>query len=366
MTWLSPSAACSVALAAWTSVWSVPASSLAGWSRSSASPASSSPRTSPADRSTATFAGSIGPPLNPLTSSLAAFRASQSARPAGGGDRPTTAGSGPSSLVPFAHFDHATCSWRTSQGSFDLGATRTDAACGTRHLSKRSLRTWPRSVTWDGLTAFLRRPWALRTRGTACGSWPSPKASDHRPGHASRAEPSRRSNLNDRVLWPTLRVSQGGGDRERWGNGPTLGDMVRGWPTLLAKDADAAGGIGAAMRRTRSPSLTNAIRWPTLLDRDRRGPSRGKGAQGSPPLAQAVSGLLNPEWCELLMGFPPGWTDIGGQLPPARSTNGNRRAPLSEVRSPTERDGLEPSVTPSSRRSRSSSGAGSSSSTRGG
>ena len=39
-------------------------------------------------------------------------------------------------------------------------------------------------------------------------------------------------------------------------------------------------------------------------------------------LAGAVGGQLNPAWVEWLMGFPPGWTDLG-----ASGTPSSRKSP---------------------------------------
>jgi len=69
--------------------------------------------------------------------------------------------------------------------------------------------------------------------------------------------------------------------------------------------------------------------WPTPAARDYRAPNNPDGASrlSRPPtsgeqLPNAVGGVLNPEWVEKMMGFPPGWTDIPA-LPPA--TIGERR-----------------------------------------
>jgi hypothetical protein len=54
--------------------------------------------------------------------------------------------------------------------------------------------------------------------------------------------------------------------------------------------------------------------------------TKGKGQL---PNQAGGSGKLNAEWVETLMGFPPGWTDIGG--PPVvekPSTPGSPRARL--------------------------------------
>jgi len=51
--------------------------------------------------------------------------------------------------------------------------------------------------------------------------------------------------------------------------------------------------------------------WPTPKKRDWKGKSqRGNYGNTTDCLPNAVSGQLNPDWVELLMGWPLGWTDI--------------------------------------------------------
>jgi DNA (cytosine-5)-methyltransferase 1 len=53
-----------------------------------------------------------------------------------------------------------------------------------------------------------------------------------------------------------------------------------------------------------------AARWPTLTAQDAKndgGPSQHR--RNTKPLNALVDGLLNPRWCELLMGYPAGWTE---------------------------------------------------------
>ena len=62
--------------------------------------------------------------------------------------------------------------------------------------------------------------------------------------------------------------------------------------------------------------------WPTPTARD----WKGQGFDGQLPNAVALwseaqyeqaIGTLNPTWVEWLMGFPPGWTDLGPSETPS-------------------------------------------------
>ena len=64
----------------------------------------------------------------------------------------------------------------------------------------------------------------------------------------------------------------------------------------------------------RPPNLETVVAlrtWPTPTVQDAAnngGPSQYQ--RNSLPLNAEVGGALNPEWVELLMGFPPGWTEV--------------------------------------------------------
>jgi hypothetical protein len=61
-------------------------------------------------------------------------------------------------------------------------------------------------------------------------------------------------------------------------------------------------------------TLKGAAMWPTPNTRDRG--KDGPGRQGGPSLnAALVGGQLSPTWVELLMGFPPGWTELASTNP---------------------------------------------------
>ena len=77
---------------------------------------------------------------------------------------------------------------------------------------------------------------------------------------------------------------------------PTLALMARKglWPTPTASNASYSGaGYG--------PTLEQTAKTP---------PASGDAH----PKIDAPQGNLNPEWVEMLMGFPPGYTNINGPL----------------------------------------------------
>jgi len=57
-------------------------------------------------------------------------------------------------------------------------------------------------------------------------------------------------------------------------------------------------------------------RWPTPCSGDYRSPNLNPSKNGQPEptsghaLPAIVGGSLNPDWVELLMGWPKGWTDL--------------------------------------------------------
>lgn len=79
------------------------------------------------------------------------------------------------------------------------------------------------------------------------------------------------------------------------------------YPTLRASDAN-----GAQIQPGKQGGLGLNQLMATLTSRDWRS---GKASQetmerNSRPLSEQIGGQLNPTWCEWLMGFPEGWTDL--------------------------------------------------------
>ena len=221
---------------------------------------------SPAKTTAACHHSPSGTTFPPLTaspglalwmSSLAASRARTSASPERGQGLPASdQGSGVNLLGSFARFDPATSSWKTPQLSL-LG--------GSEQFSE----TWPRwGLMRDGVC------WAQSTPAhligvSGSGLWLTPCATDAKPitggdlfqtssGSVRHRRPDgscSNRGLAAQVNWPTPTVC---GNHNRKGASPTSGD---GLATAVSKE----------------------------------------GCSGGP---------LNPEWVELLMGWPIGWTDL--------------------------------------------------------
>lgn len=301
--------------------------------------------------------------LSESTSSPAGSRARELASPAGGRD----------SVIPrlrfgercsesFATFDPATCSWRTSQLSFDsmMGSA-----------SERSSPDWPRAGTWGSGIACPLLPLALRTDAIASSSplLPTPVANDtdrspeahlamkgRMPGGSRKAITSLQVLAKtgfDQPLLPTPNAWDGrrGADfaranREESGGDDLLTGMVKLLPTPHA--ADGTGGrVGRnpeTIRTGKRPSgakesvpLAAAIDrlLPTPTETDSAGSRRStartdewtsnpgttltdaalesSGVDTAPQSSDGKSssaGLrLSPSFVEWMMGAPDGWTD---------------------------------------------------------
>ena len=195
----------------------------------------------------------------------------------------------------------------------------------------------PSGMTRSG-SCYRLPPLELPTSASAPSWWPTPVVNDSRNGRnvtANRTNPDSKHH-----------------------SGTTLSDAIRLWPTPTT--ADGMGGPGSS-GRDGGDNLRTAVRdWPTPNARDHKdtGPNVDwENVASKSKLAGVAGGSLNPAWVEMLMGFPPGWTDIPG--PPARakrSSTGSRR--VRRPGSKNARTNSGPSATPSSPRSLNSSGAG--------
>jgi hypothetical protein len=149
---------------------------------------------------------------------------------------------------------------------------------------------------------------------TAANRWPTPTA---RLGDPKRGMPSQelarermesgRRNLDDAVMttWPTPTASdhQGPGSLGRRTPGKdalaTREARARSWPTPTYHPKD--GCILDAGASSRELLRERGILPPPDPDHV---PGRGR------PLSSTVGGRLNPEWVEILLGLPPGWTEV--------------------------------------------------------
>lgn len=196
----------------------------------------------------------------------------------------TSDGCGLSSYVAFAHYDPATSSWRTSQGSlFEEWATFS--------------ATWPLAGTTLSGQAYRLPPLVPRTYGSAFLSshetgtvWPTPSAQDHieRDSHKRSWEGT-------------------------WGPQKTLthhnlATAARMWPTPTARDHKDTGENTNYEALAKKSRLAGVV-WATPTRSDGMGGPGSSGREGGDNLRTQVGGSLNPNWVEWLMGFPTGWTD---------------------------------------------------------
>lgn len=267
------------------------------------------------------------------------FHASQSVSPDGAKGKKTSGGSGPNSYGAFAFLDPSSSLWRTFQESFYLGWTTKED--GTPRLSKKSLLTWPRSILMLKGVVYQQPPWVRLISGGVSFLWPTPRVIDstHR-GTPNRMIVTLASEVNR--IWPTPAAAQfDGTDPAKWmarrqriqqergkghnGFGLTLGQAVieqqLRWPTPTARDHKDTGDLSKVETNHLLPRVEHsdlgavAAKWSTPLasNADRRGtqpPEKRRGGEHTVGLNDQVGGQLNPDWVEMLMGFPPGWTDL--------------------------------------------------------
>lgn len=161
---------------------------------------------------------------------------------------------------PFARFDRESLSWKTSRLSL-FG-----------ELEPFSER-WPRSGMIFGGTAYRLNPSVRLTDGIAGSpspSLPTPQAFDATDIQRSPEGWERQ-----------LRRRNGGPPRNLREEVTTqTGEPGRPWPTPATSDYKGS---------------------------SQPGQRRGQLSEATEPGSQ---GRLNPEWVEMLMGFPAGWTDL--------------------------------------------------------
>jgi hypothetical protein len=162
---------------------------------------------------------------------------------------------------------------------------------------------WPRSGMMRNGIAYQLPPLAPLTGGIGSGSLPTPAAvsyGSNQGGGMGRTGPVRHSldTMARKGLWPTPTSRDWkDGSAQSCNNVPInalLGRAVHQWPTMRS-------GAGAV----------NLIKWPARAPK-----GRIEDAVANVELPQ-VGGSLNPTWVEWLMGFPLGFTDLGPWATPS-------------------------------------------------
>lgn len=95
----------------------------------------------------------------------------------------------------------------------------------------------------------------------------------------------------------------------------TLVDQVRMLPTPQGYSFKDSHQPGLTRLDVEVRGLYGKKLLPTATARDYRAPGlearrESRMAERAQPLTEVVGSLLNPDWVELLMGFPPGWTSL--------------------------------------------------------
>jgi len=199
-----------------------------------------------------------------------------------------------------ASFDPATRSWRTSQRCLVEGWTLFS-------------ETWPRSGLMRNGIAYRLPPLVPLTGGTESGLLPTPEASNTKAIALRSGGREPRDFL--KPLWPTptvhgLHNQPGASEKAGWG----LSSAAKLWPTPRATDGSHGGRVTPRKGRE-GGNLVEALSARTFATPTARDWRSGKAsaetmAKNSRPLSEQIGGSLNPTWVELLMGFPPGWTDL--------------------------------------------------------
>ena len=121
-------------------------------------------------------------------------------------------------------------------------------------------------------------------------------------------------------MWPTPRANKTSDENEdawmkRHDAGkvatPPLALAVKMYPTPRAEDSQSCG----AHRGTPDTLTAFTKMFPTPNTRDWKDSGPTQGNRHSPNLGPVAGGQLNPDWVELLMGWPLGWTRTDGTRP---------------------------------------------------
>jgi hypothetical protein len=218
---------------------------------------------------------------------VGASHASLSASLAVGKATTTTDGSGLNFFEPFAKYDLGTHSWRMYRGCSQLT---------TGDLPDKYSGTWPkRGMIRNGI-AYRPRTSEPLTLDGGSSLWRTPTASD---SHGHQYQYSRG---NHGQMTPTL-----------------VGQVKGMFPTPIARDSRSFKGARRSKNAQGSEPLAVVVQtWPTpgataWHSTGNRAKVR-ENASSDEEFHQMTAGnfgQLNPEWVEWLMGFPPGWTDLG-------------------------------------------------------
>jgi len=159
-----------------------------------------------------------------------------------------------------------------------------------------------------------------QVKGGIAGLWTTPNTMDHLPQRSKEAlERQANTTRKGRTRPANLREQVNPETVEAW----EKAQEPQMWPTPRACSAMSAENIHNRVK-DKFPNLESEVArsmWPTPSASD----NRDRGHVGMPAIKRRmekgkqlnlsmvvpeVSGSLNPEWVEWLMGYPRGWTDL--------------------------------------------------------
>lgn len=203
-------------------------------------------------------------------------------------------GSGRNLLESFAALDQDSSLWKMSPDYL-------------AEVSGKSSQTFPRSGMMRSGQLFQQPSLAARIKEIDYGLWPTPTSSDGTGGPGTSEKRQGGMNLRTAVtIWPTPAASEVRQGYQRRpagasGNKPHQKSLTtrvvdaereaqKIWPTPRASEWKGTGPIGSSSHQHR---LSRKYLDATVQD------------------AEQITGQLNPNWVDWLMGLPVGYTDCG-------------------------------------------------------
>lgn len=204
--------------------------------------------------------------------------------------------------------------WLIRQGH-NASLSRMLGAALAQAFSTRWAATWKVRATKSS-RCYIQLFYSTRpTSATGYSLWPTATASDDCNRKLSRSLHMTRNG--------TLRHINPQGEQSFM----RLSQVVQLFPTLKARDFRHAGSPDPEY--SHSPDLEKVVCWATLRATANRTSRKSREQyKASDSLCEQVgvtsASYLNPEWCELLMGLPMGWT-----FPDSPPTLGSRSTIMS-------------------------------------
>ena len=184
-----------------------------------------------------------------------------------------------------------------------------------------SARIWSVSATASGFGILKLWLSARRTGEQECSSWrtwATPKAGDAIIGATARTSelsPEKTTHLAAQVhIFPTPRAADGMShplrNPENISNSSRLEDFVAIFPTPTVCGNYNRRGASSNSQDGLATCVRKLLPTPTANDAKNNGTASQQN-RNSAALNVVAGGSLNPDWVEVLMGFPRGWTEIG-------------------------------------------------------